>query len=41
VTLKELAHSDRGDPRFFKFPDGTAGVLLEHSGAFYRVTEVK
>jgi hypothetical protein len=41
VTLKELAHSDRGDPRFFKFPDGTAGVLLEHSGAFYRLTEVK
>ena len=41
VTLKDLAHSDRGDPRFFKFPDGTAGVLLEHSGAFYKLTEQK
>jgi hypothetical protein len=41
VTLKELSHSDRGDPRFFKFPDGTAGVLLENSGAFYRLTEQK
>jgi len=41
VTLKGLSRSDRGDPRFFKFPDGTAGVLLEHSGAFYRLTELK
>jgi hypothetical protein len=41
VTLKELSQSDRGDPRFFKFPDGTAGVLLEHSGAFYKLTEIK
>ena len=39
VALKELAGSERGDPRFFNFPDGTAGMLLEHSGAFYRLTE--
>lgn len=41
VTLKELSRSDRGDSRFFEFPDGAAGVLLEHTGAFYRLTEVK
>jgi hypothetical protein len=41
VTLKELSRADRGDPRFFTFPDGTAGVLLEHTGAFYRLTELK
>jgi hypothetical protein len=41
VTLKELSRSDRADSRFFEFPDGAAGVLLEHTGAFYRLTEVK
>lgn len=30
----------RADPRFFRFPDGTAGVLLEATGAFYRLTQV-
>ena len=39
VTLKELAGGDRGDPRFFNFPDGTAGMLLERTGAFYKLTE--
>ena len=29
----------RADPRFFQFPDGTAGVLLEATGDFYRITE--
>jgi hypothetical protein len=41
VTLKGLANAQRGDPRFFNFPDGTAGVLLEATGSFYRLTEVR
>ena len=41
VTLKDLAGSERGDPRFFNFPDGTAGVLLEKTGVFYKLTEQK
>ena len=39
VTLKQLA-GGRPDPRFFNFPDGTAGVLLERTGAIYRLTEL-
>jgi len=31
----------RPDPRFFNFPDGTAGVLLETSGNFYRLTQTR
>jgi hypothetical protein len=31
----------RADPRFFQFPDGTAGVLLERTGEFFRFTEVE
>lgn len=30
----------RADPRLFRFPDGTAGVLLEATGDLYRLTEV-
>jgi hypothetical protein len=41
VTLKTLAGGTRPDPRFFNFPDGTAGVLLEATGEFYRLTEVR
>jgi hypothetical protein len=41
VTLKGLANGARPDPRFFNFPDGTAGMLLERTGDFYRLTEVK
>ena len=41
VTLRELAGGGRADPRFFNFPDGTAGVLLEATGDFYRLTEVR
>jgi len=41
VTLKDLAGGERPDPRFFNFPDGTAGVLLEKTGTFYRLTEQK
>jgi hypothetical protein len=40
VTLKALAGGERPDPRFFNFPDGSAGVLLERTGDFYRLTEV-
>jgi len=40
VTLLELTGGKRPDPRFFNFPDGTAGVLLERSGDFYRLTEL-
>ena len=41
VTLLELAGGTRADPRFFNFPDGTAGVLLESTGEFYRLTEIR
>ncbi len=41
TTLKALANGPRADPRFFTFPDGTAGVLLEPTGNFYRVKEVR
>jgi hypothetical protein len=39
ITLKSLTANARPDPRFFAFPDGGAGVLLEHTGDFYRVSE--
>ncbi|HVQ41981.1 MAG TPA: Ig-like domain-containing protein, partial [Vicinamibacterales bacterium] len=39
VTLSGLA-GGRPDPRFFQFPDGTVGVLLERTGAFYRLTQI-
>lgn len=38
-SLQDLA-GGRADPRFFRFPDGSAGVLLEATGTFYRLTEV-
>ncbi|AMY12508.1 hypothetical protein LuPra_05784 [Luteitalea pratensis] len=41
TTLKALAGNARPDPRFFTFPDGTAGVLLEKTGEFFRVTELR
>lgn len=40
-SLEKLAGLDRVDPRFFRFPDGTAGVLFEANGDFYRLTELK
>jgi hypothetical protein len=40
TTLRELAGQARPDPRFFTFPDGAAGILLERTGVLYRVTEV-
>ena len=39
VTLSGLAGGGRPDPRFFNFPDGTAGVLLERTGMFYKLTD--
>ena len=39
VSLKDLTGGQRPDPRFFTFPDGSAGVLLERTGNFYRLTE--
>ncbi|MCH9672298.1 MAG: PQQ-dependent sugar dehydrogenase [Gammaproteobacteria bacterium] len=30
----------RTDPRMFRFPNGTAGVILEATGDFYRLTEI-
>lgn len=31
----------RLDSRFFRFPDGTAGVLFEKTGKYYRITQVE
>ena len=31
----------RGDPRLFHFPDGTAGVFIERTGAFYKLSETR
>jgi hypothetical protein len=33
------AANERPNPRFFNFPDGAAGVLLERTGDFYRIAE--
>lgn len=38
TSLNALA-GGRSDPRFFLFPNGKAGVLLEATGAFYELTE--
>jgi hypothetical protein len=40
TTLKALSNGPRGDPRFFNFSDGTAGVLIEATGQFFRLTEI-
>jgi hypothetical protein len=39
TSLQDLA-GGRADGRLFLFPDGTAGVLLETTGDFYRLTEL-
>lgn len=39
TSLNTLA-GGRADPRFFKFEDGSAGVLLERTGDFYSLTEI-
>ena len=38
TSLRQLAKNERPDPRFFYFPDGTPGVLLEKTGEFFRLT---
>jgi hypothetical protein len=38
-NLNALNNGTRVDPRFFRYPDGTAGVLLEKTGNYYRFTE--
>ena len=40
TSLLALAGGERADPRLFNFADGSAGVLLERTGAFYRLTEI-
>jgi hypothetical protein len=31
----------RPNPRFFTFPDGSAGMLVERTGEFYRIREAR
>ena len=40
TDLNALNGGNRVDARFFVYPDGTAGVLLEATGDFYRLTEL-
>ena len=39
TSLAALA-GGRPDPRFFNFADGSAGVLLEATGEYYRITQI-
>ena len=39
-SLNDIA-GGRSDPRFFLFPNGAAGVLLEATGSFYVLTELR
>jgi len=43
LVKKELGEVGfyRGDPRLFHYPDGTAGVFIERTGAFYKITEIE
>lgn len=41
ADLTALNDGERVDPRFFRFPDGTAGVLLEATGTYYRLTQLR
>lgn len=41
VGLDSSIPTTRVDPRLFSFPDGSAGVLLEATGEYFRITEVK
>ena len=40
VTIEGIV-GGRPDVRFFNFADGTAGVLFERTGRFYRLTEIQ
>ena len=41
ASFEDLAGVGRTDPRFFRFADGSAGVLLEFDGSYWRLTELK
>jgi len=43
LVLEELGEVGyyRGDPRVFHYPDGTAGVFIERTGAFYKLSEIE
>lgn len=40
ADLNELTEGRRSDPRFFRFPNGKAGVLREGSGSYYMLEEL-
>ena len=46
-SMLELARAQTGetlprvDPRFFRFPNGDPGVLLESTGDYYLLSELK
>ncbi len=37
TSLHQLAKNERPDPRFFYFPNGAPGVLIEKTGEFFRL----
>jgi hypothetical protein len=39
TSFRQMSGGKRADIRFFSFPDGSAGVLVERTGRFYRVSE--
>jgi len=39
-SLNAFNGNARVDPRFFRYPDGSAGVLLENTGNYYRFLEM-
>lgn len=39
-ALQDLVGVPRPDPRFFRFPNGEAGVLIEATGDFFKLTEI-
>lgn len=40
ARFQDMRDQDRVDPRLFRFPDGSAGVLFEATGEYFRLTEV-
>ncbi len=40
ADLNQLNDGVRADPRFFRFPNGMAGVILEGSGTYYMLEEL-
>jgi hypothetical protein len=39
-SVNHFNENARTDPRFFRFPNGDAGVLLEKTGDFFRISEM-